>query len=173
MSTVPDPEAVIAAVKKRLDDDLGAAIDTINAAVTDGVTIEKPTGRIFDFVPPAETLVDFPTVGIGEVSNRVQDDTGWASTGVHEVALLVFVQADDQQTLVRKLRRTRLAVTRTIMQDRVLEDRADPTRNRAWGVVYRRDEPGPTLGDMQAEQVVSWMSWVRIVIECRSDSDWA
>lgn len=170
--TVPDIEPVIAALHKRLVDDLPLAVEAVNDAVTDGTLIERP-GEILDYIPPADTMLAFPTIGIGEGINRLEDDTGHASTGVHELSVVVFIQADDQQTLVRKLRRTRKAVVQTIMDGRVLEDAVDPTRNRAWGVMYRRGIPGPTLGELKGEQVVSWMSWTQIVIECRSDSDWA
>jgi hypothetical protein len=169
--TIPDVEPVIAALKKRLTDDLPLAVDAVNAAVTDGTLIDLP-GDIFDFIPPVETLLNFPTIGIGEGVGRIEDDTGHASTGIHELSVFVFIQADDQQTLVRKLRRTRRAVVNAIMDGRVLKDAADPTKNRAWGVMLKRIIPGPTLGDRESSHIVSWMSWVQVVIECRSDSDW-
>lgn len=172
MSTVPDIEPVIAALLKRLNDDLPLAVTTVNAAVTDGTLIDYPCA-ILDYIPPVEVLLSFPTIGIGEGPDRIEDDTGHASTGLHELSIVTFVQADDQQTLVRRLRRMRRAVTTCVMDGRVLEDATDPSRNRAWGVRYKQGIPGPTLGDLNAEQITSWMSWQRIVIECRSDSDWA
>ncbi len=169
---VPDIEPVIAALKRRLDDDLPAAIAAVNAAVTDGTLIDAPQA-ILDYMPPLELLLAFPTIAIGEGPGRIEDDTGHASTGVHELSVVAFVQADDQQTLVRQLRRMRTAVLRTILDERRLEDAIDPTRNRAWGVQLRQVVPGPTLGDLQAQSVVTWWSYVRIVIEARSDSEWA
>lgn len=171
MSTIPDVEPVIVALKKRLDDDLPATVDAVNAAITDGILIEHPQ-QILDYIPPAELLLAFPTIGIAEGNDRIEDDTGHASTGVHELSVVVFVQADDQQVLVSRLRRMRAAVARTIMDGRVLEDAVDPSRNRAWGVTYRRGIPGPTLGDVKDDRVQSWMSWTQLVFECRSDSDW-
>jgi hypothetical protein len=38
--------------------------------------------------------------------------------------------------------------------------------------MLKRIIPGPTLGDRDSSHIVSWMSWVQVVIECRSDSDW-
>lgn len=171
MTDIPDIEPVIAALKKRLDDDLPAAIDAVNAEVTDGTLVEQPQ-QILDHIPPHEILLAFPTIGVGEGIGRWQDDTGFESTGVHELSVVAFIQASDQQTLVRQLRRMRRAVLRTVMADRVLQDAADPSCNRAWGVMLRQVIPGPTLGDLQAEQVVTWLSWVRVVIEARSDSEW-
>lgn len=163
MATVPDIRPVIAALKKRLDDDLPAAL------TAEGATQPQ---QILDHIPPIETLLAFPTIAIGEGVDRIDDDTGHASTGAHELSVVIYAQASDQQALVDALRDTRYAVVKTILDGRVLEDATTTSRNRAWGVVYKRGEPGPTLGDVQAEQVVSWMSWVRLVIECRSDSDW-
>lgn len=172
MPTIPDVEPVIAALKKRLTDDLPLAVEAVNATVTDGTTIDLP-GDIFDYIPPVETLLNFPTIGIGEGTGRIEDDTGHASTGIHELSVFAFIQADDQQALVRKLRRTRRAVVNAIMDGRALEDAVDPSRNRAWGVMLRRIIPGPTLGDRESSSIVSWLSWTQLVIECRSDSDWA
>lgn len=171
MSDVPDIEPVIAALMARLQADLSAAIDAVNLEVTDGTLLEQPQ-QIVDHVPPIEVLLAFPTVAVAEGIGRWADDTGWESTGVHEVSIVCFLQASDQQTLVRQLRRMRRAILRTVMDGRVLEDAEDPSRNRAWGVMLRQIAPGPTLGDLQASSVVSWMSWVRIVIDCRSDSEW-
>ncbi len=169
---VPDIEPVISALKKRLTDDLPAAITAVNATITDGTTIDAPQA-ILDYLPPLELLLAFPTIGIGEGPGRIEDDTGHASTGVHELSVVAFIQAADQQTLVRQLRRTRTAVLRTILDGRHLEDAVDVARNRAWGVRLKQVVPGPTLGDLQAQSVVTWWSYVRIVIECRSDSEWA
>jgi hypothetical protein len=168
---IPDIEAVVAALCKRLDDDLPAAIDTVNLEVTDGTLIEQPQ-QILDHIPPVEILLAFPTIGIGEGTGHWEDDTGHEATGRHELSIVCFVQASDQQTLVRQLRRMRRALLRTVMADRAWEDAATPTLHRAWGIMLRSVVPGPTLGDMAAEQVVSWMSWVRIVVEARSDSVW-
>ena len=172
MTQIPDIEPVIASLLARLQAGLPAAIDAVNAAVTDGTLIDSPR-QIVDYIPPPELLLDFPTVGIGEGVTRWEDDNGHEVTGRHEIAVMAFVQADDQQTLVRQLRRTRAALLATIMDGRTLADVTDPTRNRAWGVLLRRADPGPTLGDVQSDQVRSWMSWVTVVIECRSDSQWA
>lgn len=171
MSAVPDIEPVIAALLARLTDDLPTAVDAVNATVTDGTTIEQPA-QIVDYIPPHEILLAFPTVAIGEGVGRWADDIGSEVTGLHELAIVAFIQSSDQQTLVRQLRRTRHAILSCVMDGRVLEDVDDPARNRAWGVMLRQVIPGPTLGEVAAEQVVSWMSWVRIVIEARSDSAW-
>lgn len=171
MPDIPDIEPVIAALLNRLQTDLPPAVAAVNDEITDGTRIEHPC-QILDHIPPIETLLSFPTVGIGEGAGRWQDDTGHEATGVHELSIIAFIQADDQQTLVRQLRRTRRALLRVILDGRVLEDATDPTRNRAWGVMLKQVVPGPTLGDRDAEQIVSWMSWVRIVIDCRSDSEW-
>ncbi len=172
MAEIPDIEPVIKALHKRLTEDLPVAVDAVNANVTDGTVIEDPGDQIFDYIPPVETLLTFPTVGIGEGTGRWEDDIGAEVTGRHEVSIVAYVQASDQQTLVRQLRRTRAALLSVVMDGRVLEDAVDPSRNRAWGVLLRQIVPGPTLADLQAEQIASWMSWTRIVIECRSDSSW-
>lgn len=171
MSDVPDIEPVIAALMARLQDDLPAAIDAVNGEVTDGTLIDQPQ-QILDHIPPVEVLLSFPTVAVAEGPGRWADDIGAEATGLHELSVVCFLQASDQQTLVRQLRRYRRALLRTVMDGRVLPDAVDPARNRAWGVMLRSIAPGPTLGDLSAQQVVSWMSWLRIVIECRSDSDW-
>ncbi len=171
MIDVPDIEPVIAALHARLTSSLPGAINAVNAAVTDGTLIEHPR-QILDHIPPVEVLLDFPTVAIGEGTGRWQDDTGHEATGVHELTVMAFIQADDQQTLVRQLRRTRKAILSTILDGRALPDATDPTRNRGWGVMLHTIAPGPTLGDVNAEQITSWMSWVRITITCRSDSEW-
>lgn len=170
MPDIPDIEPVIAALKHRLDTDLAAAIDAVNLEVTDGTLIEQPQ-QILDYIPHEDQLLAFPTIGVAEGAGRWIDDTGWEATGVHELSIFAFVQADDQQTLVRRLRRTRRAVLRTVMAGRVLPDAVDASRNRAWGLLLRQVVPGPTLGST-ATGAKTWVSWVWIVIEARSDSVW-
>jgi hypothetical protein len=171
MIQIPDVEPVIAALLARLQTDLPPAVDAVNSEVTDGTLIEQPR-QILDYIPPVEVLLDFPTIAIGEGPDRWFDDNGHEVTGHHEIAVMAFIQADDQQTLVRQLRRTRRALLTAIMSGRSLQDVEDPSRNRAWGILLKQGTPGPTLGDLNAEQIVSWMSWTRVVIECRSDSQW-
>jgi hypothetical protein len=171
VADIPDIEPVIAALKARLDEDLPTAVDTVNATVTDGTLIEQPQ-QILDYIPHPGILTAYPTIGISEGIGRWADDIGVEVTGLHELSIVAFLQADDQQTLVRQLRRTRAAILACVMDGRVLEDATDPTRNRAWGVLLRQIIPGPSLEVTTPEQVVWWMSWVRIVIEARSDSAW-
>jgi hypothetical protein len=172
MISVPDIRPVIAALKQRLDTDLPASVTAANTETPNRAAAEQPR-QILDHIPPIEVLVDFPTIGIGEGPSLLADDTGHASTGVHTLSVMVFDQASDQQALVDQLRALRRAIELTVFTDRVLEDVDDPSRNRAWGTRWIRTEPGPTLGDLNAEQIVAWMSWIRVVIEVRSDSDWA
>lgn len=166
-------EPVIDGLVKRLQDELPAIVTQVNSEHTDGVAI-KPPDKVLDHVPPVETLFDTPLVGVAEGPQRFEDDIGSSATGISEIIVVCYVQSDDQQTLVTHLRRWRTALLRGCLPaTRTIPHATTAGVNAAWAVNLVRVEPGQTLGEMEAEQVRSWLSWVRLVLEARHDEEWS
>lgn len=169
VSIEPIKDGLVAMLKS----DLPTIVDQVNAEHTDGYTIGQ-AHAILDHVPPVETLFETPLIGVAEGPQRFEDDIGSSATGVSELVVVVYVQADDQQTLVKHLLRWRLALLRGCLPAaRAIPHPTQAGVNAAWSVRPLRVDPGQTLGEMDAEQVKTWLSWVRVVLEVRHDEEWA
>lgn len=162
-------EPVIAGLVKRLEDELPAAIDDVNADQTDGILIDRAHLQVLDHVPHILTLHQWPTIGVAEGPGRYEDDTGHEATGVHELQIVAFMQDADLQTLAKKLRRIFVAVERVALAGRVIPHATLGGVNAAWGVQRLRRLPGPTLGEEDPGSVVTWMSSVSLVLLARTD----
>jgi hypothetical protein len=162
-------EPIVAGLVAKLNQDLPAAIDALNASLTDETTVAYPQ-QILDHFPPLETLLVFPTVAVAEGAGTFSDDTGWSATGRYELAVHCYVSSTDQQVLVTQLRRLRTAVARVVMDGRTVPT-ADLSGTSAWGLVLKRLVPGATLGEFGPQGVETFMSWCGIVIEVTCDED--
>src|SRR4051794_10224449 len=107
-------EPLILALKLRLEDDLRAEVDAVNAQVTDGFTIGGDA-EILDFIPPPSDLLSPPVIGIGEGPGRFEDDIGGSATGKYELLVVIYDQAADQAALTWQLRRWAKAITRVAL----------------------------------------------------------
>lgn len=154
-------ESLINEVVRRLGSTgtLNTFIDTVNAGVADGVTIEYPQ-RVLDHVPPVRELVVFPTIGVSDGPSVFTDDTGWEAKGSHTITVVSFIEDLDQSNLVKKLRRTTRAVVASVMQGRNLPP-------DGWGTVLIRIDPGPTLGRSTNPQAK--MSWTAVTLQAFRD----
>ena len=162
-------EPVVDGLVAKLQADLPAAIDAVNAQVTDGLTVDRGALQVLDHVPHILTLHQWPTIGVAEGPSIAEDDTGFEFTEVDELHVVCYLQDADQQALARRLRRLRLAVVRVCLSGGRVIPSVVPGTNAAWGVTLRRIDPGQTLGEAEAEHVKTWMSSVRVVIGCKSD----
>lgn len=129
---------------------------------------------ILDHVPPVETLYQTPVVGVAEGPQRLEDDIGTSATAVSELVVVCYLQAAEQQRLVTHLRRWRTVLLGACLPaGRVIPHATLPGVNAAYSVALVRIDPGRTIGEMDAEQVATWLSWVRLVLEVRHDEEWA
>ena len=154
-------EPVIAALRDRLEDDLPAAITSLNASVTDGFTISNPV-NVYDFIPPVALLLDFPTVGIGDAPSTFEDDQGFSMTGRHRLLICAYLSDPDQRALAWKLRRYSQAIVRVL--------RSDQQIGPGWGSGVERIDPGPTLTD-NPEAPQTFTSWVGVAIWVKTDEE--
>lgn len=153
-------EPIIDAIITRFNDEVAAAVATVNARDTKGIELAAPpTSAILDYVPTPSLLTHFPTIAIEDGASRLTDDNGWAATGLDELVIVVFEQDADQRRLAIKLRRWQLIIRSIVLQDR--------TVGPAWGLVDKGTRPGPTLGRNEDPQ--DWMSWTALMVEVRSE----
>lgn len=169
MSQIELVEPAVLLLQSRLSANLNAAIDTINAAVTDGYTIDYP-GQVLDYLPALSTLTVFPTVGIEHGAGIFEDDSGYSATGQYVIEVVPVIQDGDVQALVRKLRRYTLAVARVVLPN---------ARNWGtgtalpWSVGLRRIDYGPALrkGAPDAEPPYQWVSFSAVQLTLKLDED--
>lgn len=161
-------EPAILAVKERLENNLPAAIDAINAEVTDGHEIE-PVVAVHTFIPPPDFLDDFPMIGIGDGPSTFEDDNGSSATGRHELLVVAYLQDAEQEALAWKLRRYLQAIARVVLKDRNLND---TVAGAAWGTGLVRISAGPTLADNEdPKHVKTWMTWAGVQIWVKRDEE--
>jgi hypothetical protein len=160
MSELRGIEGAVNALRNRLEADLPAAITTINAAVTDGYTIDNPV-EVLDHVPPLSTRVNFPFVAVEDGYGEFLVDNGFFAEGQYRISVLAFLQESTQQALARKLRRYQLALLRVSMQNRNLGSGT----GIPFSVQLERTDPGPTLGER--EDPTQWLSWVAVTLKVK------
>lgn len=155
----PGNEHVIESAVFRLRQELNAAIGAINAAATDGITVDSPSpDRIFGYVPPLNEIVNYPALGVMELpSGGWTSDVGNDAQAEHSFAVVCYDMDPVQAVLVAKLRRMRQAVVSSIMMGRRMDHPTGAVLLGAWGLRYDGYRPGRTLGD--ADGVQSWTSF--------------
>lgn len=156
MAPIQLNEPVIAALKGRLENNLQAAIDDINAGVADGFELE-PVQQVLGFAPLPEYLTTFPTVGITDGASTFEDDMAFAVTGRHEILVVIYQQNADQEALAWQLRRYTQAICQVILANRNLDD-------AAWGTGLIEIAPGPALENSDPDAVAKWMTYAGVRI---------
>lgn len=155
-------EPVVKALVARLVADLPAEIDRINAAVTDGHTIDYPQ-KVLDHPPVAEQMTSYPIVSVQDFPSTFEQDGGSWAVGRHELAIVAFIAAPDQATLAWRLRRYAQAIANVSLRDRNLGGSA------AWGTGLVDVRPGPTLE--VEEDPRGYESWTVVRIFAKRDED--
>lgn len=153
-------EAAVTALRDRLETDLPAQITTNNAAVTDGYTIENPV-EVLDYVPSLSTRVRFPLVCIENGPGKFPVDNGFFAEGHYDLAVVAFLQDQDQQALARKLRRYHRAILQVAMKNRNLGSGT----GIPWGISLEESNFGPTLSER--ENPDQWLSWVAVSVKAK------
>jgi hypothetical protein len=128
-------ENALDAVVARLQANLNAKIDALNAAATDGFTVEHP--QTYTVSTRAE-LGPFPHVMVLPVRKQTEADSGGRIEWRYRVRVLSWVSHPDEEGLGRVLLRFDEAVTQTLLAGR----RLDATN---WQVSYEDGEPGPVF----------------------------
>src|SRR5690242_18306430 len=107
------------AMQQRLASNLPADLATVNAAITDGYTLENPA-EVLDYLPPISMIVRFPTIGIlvGGAPGTFEDDVAWTATGKYVLSIVTVIQDGEQVALNRKLRRYNACVANVALQTR-------------------------------------------------------
>lgn len=149
-------EPLVAALVDRLVAELPDAVDELNAAVTDGWTIDHPA-EVLPYVPSPALLTDFPTLGIQDFPSRFEDDIGSSATAVHRLGVVFFLVDADLGGLALQLRRYARVVATVALRSRQL--------GPAWSVTLDQYVPGPTLED--EEDPRTWLSFAAITIDAK------
>ncbi len=159
-------EPIIVELVDRLRNDFAAHVTTINAAVTDGFTIEAPgADQVLGYPPAPELLTVFPTLAVSDGRSTFEDDTGYSATGRHLVLICAYAQDADQEALAWRLRRYSQAIVRTVLEGRKLD-------TAAWGTGLDGVYPGPAYVDNpDPESVQTWMSWVGVRIWAKREEE--
>jgi len=154
-------EPVVHALVARLGDRLPAIVTELNAATSDGFTIEEPVA-VLDYVPPLAELdgIGYPTVAISDLPSRFEDDIGSSATGRHRLQVVCFVANTDPRALAWQLRRYSRAVATAALEGRSLPP-------DVWGSLLVRVNPGPTLED--EEDPRTYLSWTAVELDFRTD----
>lgn len=152
-------EPLVTALQQRLTSELPGLIDQINARQpADGALLDYPVA-VLDYIPPPDSIADFPTFGIQDLPSKFEDDIGSALTGYHELAVICFETEADPRMLAWKLRRYAQAMMSAAIDTRRLGD--------GWGCGPKGNWPGPTLDVQKNPQV--YMSWTAVGIWARRD----
>jgi hypothetical protein len=164
MTTIPLNVPVIHALKARLDTDLASYITDVNASlVSNGVDAETPQ-QILDYLPTLANLNAFPTIGIADGEITFQDDIGRSATGMLEIAIAIFVRANDRHTLAWRLRHLMAAVASCVLEGRDID-------GVGWGVILKKIEPGPVLRARDGGAPDTVMGMRTMVILVRDEQD--
>lgn len=156
-------EQLVTALAAKLTTGIPTAVTEINAAVTDGFTISNPF-EVLDYVPDQREIsskaANGPLVGIQDVSTTLKDDIGSSATGVHQLAVLVWLVEADRAALARKLRRYQRALATACLSGRTIS-------TIGYGVTLKAAAHGPTLD--RDEDPRGWCSFTGVVINCYTD----
>lgn len=156
-------EQIVDAAVEKLVSGLPDAIEARNDTIDDDLTLVVPA-NIYPYVPSPGELNEFPSIGIGDLPARLEDDIGSSATGLYGIYVIVYVQAAAQGELARLLRRYQSVVKNVILEGRHLQP-------AAWGVTLQGIDPGPTLID-DATNPKEWVSWTGLRITCKADEEW-
>lgn len=169
-------EPLVSAMVTLLEASLPGVIDSLNATVTDGFTVDKPA-QYLPYMPFAGSLQGgLPIVAVQQLGGQFEDDLQYNTDAEHQYAVIPIIQNADHQTLAWQLNRTLEAIAYTIQQDRLVgvpqgSASVMKTEGGAWSVNFVRYEPGPLLGDIDPENPGSppatYLSWVGLVLSSK------
>lgn len=166
-------EPVIAATIAVLETNLPAVIDSLNATIADGYTVDHPA-QYLPFAPIAQTLeAGTPALGVAELGMGFADDLVFDVDADHTIAVVIAIQNADYPTLAWQLRRSLQAIAITLQQDRVLGPGHSVLEQQGglWGVRFVRTEPGPLLPEIDPTSPGlpprGWISWTGLLFEGR------
>jgi hypothetical protein len=155
---------VVVALQERLVEALPDVIAEINADVTDGFEIPSiEPAQVLPYIPPPSDRLQPPTIGIGDGKSLFEDDVGFSATGRHELLVVVYEQASDQEALAWILRRWTQAIATVALDGRRLGA-------GAWGTGLIGTAPGPTLAD-NPQDPQEWFSWSGLRLWAKRDED--
>lgn len=162
------PEPSVVALRDRLDTELPAIIDAINATAADSVVMEHPA-QVLTHVPNPGELVQFPTIGIERARATVADDIGTSFRVTQGLVVLAYVQNADQPSLVTLTDRWIRAI-----QTAVRLPGGVPTINLGFGpalpysVQFRGSDSGPASNTPVPGLTppATWWTWCGVALDC-------
>lgn len=156
-------EPVIKALTNQFRTMLNPQIDAVNTRTTDGFKLQYPA-QILDHVPLLSVLSGggFPAIAIEDMGSTFEDDLVTSVTGLHKLAVIVFVQDPDPAGLAWKLRRYQQVIALVIQQDRTLGA-------AVWNIDFLGIEPGPALEARDPGQVQGYLSWFALEIQAKRE----
>lgn len=166
-------EPIIAQLLELLEAKLPAAIEALNATITDSITLDQPA-QLLDYMPaPGELKAGVPAVCIQDLPAQFEDDLQFSITADHPIGIASVIQNADQRSLAWQLRRYTQAIAHVLSEDRLASDGGYLRRPPAqvWRVAFSGTEPGPLLGDRDPnapdKPPSSFLSWTWLLIRAR------
>lgn len=156
-------EALVIALRDKLDAGLPAAIDALNADVPDDTYLIEHPVHVLDYIPDEREISAAggrPLVGIQDVTTTLINDAGSHANGQHQLAVLVYLADPERANLARALRRYQRALATVCLDGRAISD-------VGYGVTLRNAAHGPTLD--REEDPRGWLSFTGVVIACWTD----
>lgn len=154
--------ALVPAIVAQLETNAQAQVDAINAAVTDGFTIDAPV-QVLDFAPtPASLEGALPLLGVADFPTRFEDDLIHSTTIVCQFAIVAVIANVDERALAWQLRRYRTLIANLVQVDRTFGGVCRPA-------LFDQVQPGAYMENTNPERGHSWLSWFYYLITCRTD----
>lgn len=163
MSTFQLSEPIVRGLVDRLETDLPATIDELNA---EGDVELDPPAEVYPHIPSVGLLRNWPAIGIQHLPTGLEDDIGSSAVARVELAVVAFEADPDLATLGWKLIRWERAITSVVLAGRELGvGGAD-----AYSVNHLGSRPGPTLGDSDDPAAVrTYSSWIGVLFAFRRE----
>lgn len=163
-------EPAVLALHDRLTGSLNTYVDAVNDQSADTTLVDHvDVANILTYIPPLDLVRVFPTVGIGRLPGRLEDDLSHSATGVYRFSVLWFLQDANQDVLVKKADRMLRAVVSCVLEGRAWGE--GPGTPWPGSVTVRDIIPGDALGDRPSrnDPPKSYLTWGGIVVQAKFD----
>lgn len=164
----PGFDAIIPAWQAKLEAELPAACELVNAGVDDG-WLATP-GLIVPYPPIPSTVNEFPTTGMLKINDSAEDDVGHEWTGVYTIGLIVFTQHAEPAGLETTTRRQVRALKAAALANRRLPVPDYPLMTTG-RLSYLGTNWGPAFADIPSSEAPpsAYYTWAIIRIVSRHD----
>ena len=162
-------EATIDALIAKLNADLPAKLEEINAETADDWQLEPPAGITFG--PRSE--IPYPWIMVLPESMEKELESAGSLYYEHAITVCVWLADGDEETLLRKLLRYQRAVREVALRFRRPGDSPVSTDPGGYALEYVRDVYGPVMSetDEEGNPEGAIISWARTTFSVKQQQD--